>query len=282
MTLTLGVRFVAGVLVATCLAHGPRTAMAAVPAKAIAETVELFLKRYGDDMLRESTETVTEQLTKVVATYGDEGLDAMRKVGPRGIKVIQEAGENGLDVVKIISRYGDDALWVVSRPKGMAIFIKYGDDAAKVLIKHKGIAEDMIEAHGKSAVAALKAVGAREARQVAILQKDGVIQAGQQGDALLDVIGQHGDRAMDFIWRNKGALAITAGLVTFIADPEPYINGTKELVVEGVSRPVSEMGKEVARNTSWTVLGIAGIGMLGGLAAWKAWLKKCLLSRICG
>jgi hypothetical protein len=247
---------------------------AAVPAKVITETMEFLAKRYGDDVLREGGENVTEQVTKVAAKYGDEGLDAVRKVGPKGLKVIQEAGENGLDAVKLINRYGDDAVWVISKPKGMAIFVKYGDDGAKALIKHKGIAEEVIEAHGKSAVGALNAVGTREARQIAMLQKDGVITAGKQGDELLDVIIRYGDKAMAFIWRNKGALAVTAGLGTFLANPEAYIEGGKELIVEGVSRPAAEMGKEVARNTNWTVLGIAGIAVLGALAAWKTWLRK--------
>jgi hypothetical protein len=107
-----------------------------------------------------------------------------------------------------------------------------------------------------------------------MLQKDGVITAGKQGDELLDVIIRYGDKAMAFIWRNKGALAVTAGLGTFLANPEAYIEGGKELIVEGVSRPAAEMGKEVARNTNWTVLGIAGIAVLGALAAWKTWLRK--------
>ena len=253
---------------------GNREARAVVPAKVVTETVEFLVKRYGDDVLREGTETVTEQVTKVAAKYGDEGLDAVRKVGPRGIKVIQEAGENGLGAVKLINRYGDDAVWVISKPKGMAIFVKYGDDGARALIKHKGIAEEVIEAHGKSAVGALNAVGNREARQIAMLQKDGVIEAGKQGDELLDVITRYGDKAMAFIWRNKGALAVTAGLGTFIANPEAYIDGGKQLIVEGVSRPAAEMGKEVARHTNWTVLGLVGLGVLGGLQGLRMWMRQ--------
>lgn len=241
-------------------------ARAVVPTKVVTETMEFLVKRYGDDVLREGTETVAEQVSKVAAKYGDEGLDAVRKVGPRGMKVIQEAGENGLGAVKLINRYGDDAVWVISKPKSMAIFVKYGDDGAKALIKHKGIAEEVIEANGTSAVRALNAVGTREARQIAMLQKDGIIKAGEQGDKLLDVITSYGDKAMAFIWRNKGALTVTAVLGTFVADPEPYINGTVKLV----GAPL----EAAAKNTQWTVLGVAGIAALGAVAAWKAWLRR--------
>jgi hypothetical protein len=55
------------------------------------------------------------------------------------------------------------------------------------------------EAHGKSAVGALNAVGTREARQIAMLQKDGIIKAREQGDELLDVTIKYGDRATMFI-----------------------------------------------------------------------------------
>jgi hypothetical protein len=247
---------------------------AGVGSKVISEATEYVVKTFTREAAEEGVEKIAKQVTKIAEKYGDEGLDAVRKVGPRGIKVIQEAGENGLDAVKLINRYGDDAVWVISKPKGMAVFVKYGDDGARALIKHKGIAEEVIEAHGKPAVGALNAVGTQQARQIAMLQKDGVIKAGEQGDELLDVVGRYGDKAMAFIWRNKGALAVTAGIGTFLANPEAYIDGGKELIVEGVSRPATEMGKEVARHTNWTVLGIAGIGVLGALAAWRTWLRK--------
>lgn len=261
-------------VVAWALVASSVEAAAAVPGKVVAETMEFLVKRYGDDVLREGSETVAEQVTKVASKYGDEGLEAVRKVGPRGLKVIQEAGDKGLDAVKLINRYGDDAVWLISKPKGMALFTTYGDDAARALMKHKGIAEEVIEAHGKSAIGALNAVGTREARQIAMLQKDGVIRAGKQGDELLDVIVKHGDKAMAFIWRNKGALAVTAVVGTFVSDPEAYIDGGKELVVDGIARPATEVAKEAARNTNWTVIGLVVVGVLGVLAAWRIWIRN--------
>lgn len=265
---------VAVAIVASELSGGAREGQAAVPTKVVTETVEFLVKRYGDDVVREGAETITEQVTKVAAKYGDEGLEAVRKVGPRGIKVIEEAGDHGLDAVKLINRYGDDAVWVISKPKGMLHFVKYGDDGARAMIRHKGIADDIIEAHGKAAVDALNSVGTQQARRIAMLQKDGVIVAGSEGDKILAVVVRYGDKAMDFIWRNKAALAVSAGLVTFLANPDAYINGTKELLVEGVSRPATEVGKEVARNTNWTTLGLAGIALLGVLAALRAWMRR--------
>ena len=251
------------------LATSGQAAMAGVGAKAIGEAAEYVMKTFS----REAAEQGAAD-ADVADDADDDGIVAVRKLGPRGMQLIEKAGKNGLDAVKLINRYGDDAVWVISKPKGMAIFVNYGDDGAKALIRHKGIAEEVIEAHGTTGVRALNAVGTREARQIAMLQKDGVIKVGEQGDELLDVIARYGDKAMAFVWRNKGALAVTAGLGTFIANPEAYIDGGKELIVEGVSRPATEIGKEVARHTNWTVLGIAGIGALGALAAWRTWVRK--------
>jgi len=136
------------------------------------------------------------------------------------------------------------------------------------------ITEEAIDALGKSAVGALNASGTPEARYIAMLQKDGIIKAREQGDELLDLIIKYGDRVMAFIWWNKEALAVTAGLGTVIANPEAYIDGGKELFVEGVSRSATEMGNNVARNTNWKMLGIAGIGVLGALAAWRTRLRR--------
>ena len=72
-------RLVAGVLAAIVLTLRGE-AIAAVPVKVVTETVEYLVKTYGDDVLREGTETVAEQVTKVATKYGDEGLDAVRKL----------------------------------------------------------------------------------------------------------------------------------------------------------------------------------------------------------
>ena len=37
------------------------------------------------------------------------------------------------------------------------------------------------------------------------------------------MIERHGDRALTFVWRNKGALTVTTVLETFLADPEAFL-----------------------------------------------------------
>jgi hypothetical protein len=80
----------------------------------------------------------------------------------------------------------------------------------------------------------------------------------------LDVIGRYGDRSMNFIWKNKGALAVTAGLAAFIADPQPFLDGTRDLasvVGENLVKPVVD---RAAAGIDWMVVAI-GVLMVGGL-----------------
>jgi hypothetical protein len=59
-------------------------------------------------------------------------------------------------------------------------------------------------------------------RQLAILAEDGTLAWTGRWSELLAVIERHGDRALNFVWRNKSALTITTVLETFLADPEAF------------------------------------------------------------
>lgn len=52
---------------------------------------------------------------------------------------------------------------------------------------------------------------------------------------------------MDFIWKNKGPLAVASVLTSFFADPQAYISGAKELIIEPIVTPI-------VKNTNWTLI----------------------------
>jgi hypothetical protein len=86
---------------------------------------------------------------------------------------------------------------------------------------------------------------------------------------LVAVIGRHGDRAMEFVWKNKGALATTSVLAAFLANPEPFLDGTVTItghVAEHALRPISD---GVARETHWTIIVFAAVVMVTGWIRWK-------------
>jgi hypothetical protein len=163
------------------------------------------------------------------------------------------------------------SLRVLEDPKTLGLVVNYGERAGEVMIKHPGMASEVIAKFGNPGVGAMNAVSGPQARQLTSL-----VQTGAAGDMgkLLPVIEQYGDKAMDFIWRHKGALALTAGAVAFISHPEPYINGVKSLVVEPAAQVVGEVGKEIVVavnrdvNWGWLIYPIAVLLFLafGGIA----------------
>jgi hypothetical protein len=244
---------------------GAPAAEAAVTTTVVRETVEYITKKFSKEAAEEGTELLTKKLEQAAAKYGDDAIEAARKVGPAALKSIDEAGQYGAAAARAMSRHGDQAVAaVLRRPQALEMAARYGDDAVDVMVKHKGIAEGLIRESGESAVKALKSVGDDGAVQLANMAGNQATRAIVQDPKVLGVVARYGDRAMNFIWRNKGGLAVGAGLAAFLADPEPFINGTRDLasvVGENIVRPVVD---RAAATIDWMVVAI-GVLMIGGL-----------------
>jgi hypothetical protein len=129
------------------------------------------------------------------------------------------------------------------------------------MLKHPGIAMPVIEAFGQAGTRALNAISTREGRQLAHLVQDGWLSRTGRAAEVLAVIERFGDRALDFIWRHKGALTMASVLATFLHDPESFLNGTKEIaqaVADSTVRPLVEVPKQVTIDATsriqWMVL----------------------------
>jgi hypothetical protein len=218
---------------------------------AIRETAEFILKKFGKGAAGQTVEEVAEATAKAVAKYGDDALPLLRNSGHAGFAALKEAGEKAPDVIKLYARRGDKAIWVISEPKKLAIFMKHGDSAADALLKHPGIADTLIGRYGDEAVGALNSVSRQSAQRLSMIANDGLLKATSRSSELLPVIRRYGDDAMDFIWKNKGSLAVASVLATFLADPQAYITGVKELIVNPIAAPI-------AKSVNWTLI-IAGV-----------------------
>ena len=190
--------------------------------------------------------------------------------GPRALSLADEAGEQAPRVMRLLSRHGGDAARVFSQPKAMGLLARYGDDAAEALIKHDGIAESLVESLGEPALKALGALGDRGGRRLAMMAKGELATIGRTRE-LLGVIAKHGDPAMDFVWRHKTVLAGGMALTAFLANPEPYLNGTYHLagtVGENLVKPVvvaaGNVAQEAAGFLRWNVT-ILVCGIAAGL-----------------
>ena len=212
----------------------------------------------GRKMVQEEAASLAPRIERLLAAHGEQAAPFIRKAGVEGIEALEKAGPRAGDILKLFARSGDEAMWVVAKPRRVAIFLKHGDAAAQAMLRHGELAETLIERFEGSATKALNNVGGQNARRLAMMAEDGQLATIGRTDQLLATIGKYGDGAMDFVWRNKGALTVAAALTAFLADPKPFVDGTKELG-KSVATPVAE---HIARSVDWTVVILAGGGLV--------------------
>ncbi len=240
------------VLLFICL-FGESASWAGIAGTAFRETAEFIMTKFGKGAAGRTVDEVTEATIKAISKHGEDALPLLRKTGHAGFTALQEAGEKAPDVIKLYARRGDEAIWIISERKKLAIFIKHGDSAADALLKHPGISDNLIGKYGSNAAGALNNISRQSAQRLSMISDDGLLATTKQNSGLLSVIRQYGDEAMDFIWINKGALATTAVLTTFLADPQAYISGAKELIIDPIAAPI-------VNSVNWTL--IIGVALL--------------------
>jgi hypothetical protein len=245
-----------------------------------AEAAEYVLKRFGRQAVRESTEVFARKIEAAAARHGNEVFDAVRRVGPRALPLAEEAGSHATQAVKAMARHGEaGAAWIAARPRALNLVARHGDEAAAVLVRHTGgIAEPVIESFGSPAVRALAATGPRGGRRVAMMMADGELAAIGRTPELFEVIAKHGDAAADFVWRNKGALAVGATLTAFLANPQPFLDGaqsvTETVAVQALAPAIEKGTQEVAQRTNWTLVFLAVIAVVAGADTLRWYTKK--------
>jgi hypothetical protein len=243
------------------------------------ETAEYILQRFGRTAVKEGAETLAAKIETYTARHGEEFINAVRRVGPQAFHLVEEAGEHAPQAVRLLSRYGEEgAVWLVSRPSAMNLISRHGEEVAGSLLRHKGIAEPVIEKLGQPAVQALEAVGAQNGRRIGMMLESGELEQIGRTPEVLEVVTKYGNSACDFIWQNKGALAVAAGATAFLADPEPFINGAKDItqiVADVPANMAKEAAGEVARSTNWTLIFGLVVVVLGSLVAFRMrWTKQ--------
>jgi hypothetical protein len=145
---------------------------------------------------------------------------------------------------------------------------EFGEEAGEVLIKHGVVAEKLIASAGSPAVGAMKQLTDQSVRRMAMLADEPSTAALAKSSDLLSVVGRYGDRAMDFVWRNKLTLAGGTALAAFVANPEPFLDGTRQLVENTVESVATNVGKPIAeqlgdaKQWTWRILAIAAMLIL--------------------
>jgi hypothetical protein len=254
----------------------PTRCFAGITSKAAKEAAELVLRKFGKEAEEQGIQTLTRKIETFGLKYGDDAVAAVEKVGPRAFRLVEQAGDNGLESVRLLARYGDDATWIVNNNSRLALAAKYGDDAAEAMIKQRKVAEPLLESLGQPAANALKTVSTQNGRRLAMLAEDGTLSRIGRSDELLRVVGRYGDRGMNFIWRNKGALLVAATLTAFLAHPEPFIDGSVELTKSAAENIGQPLANEVGKSANWTFVLPALAAITASLLGLKLWLRHRL------
>lgn len=256
-----------------------------VRSKMAREAADAIVARFGSKAAAEGVPALARRIETYAARYGEETFQAMRRVGPRAFELVDSAGSNGAKAMRVLATHGEaGATCVLKRPKAMAQFVRFGEDGASVLVKHPGVAERVVEQGGLPAVKAMAAIGPQNGRRVAMLM-EGELGKAARSKELLEVIAQYGDRAAAFVWSNKGALATGTALTAFLANPGPFIDGTKDIAkvagesAVGVTKSVGEHVVAPVIGGVFTVINVV-LGMIGVLIAaatalmWKHGLPR--------
>jgi hypothetical protein len=252
----------------------PIVADAAVTTAAIRETVEFVTKKFSKEAAEEGSELLAKKIEVFATKYGDDGLKAVRELGPQAMTAAGKAGAQAPAAVRAMARYGDDGVeWIAKRPQNLEMAAKYGDDAVEAIVKHKEVAEPLVKELGEQGAKALKAVSPQQGRQLAMLAADPSTAAMVRNPQLLGVVSKYGDNAMNFIWRNKGALAVGTTLAAFLANPQPFIDGTAQLAQAAGENFVKPMTEGIVGAIDWTVIAILVLMTVGLGGVWRSYLK---------
>jgi len=237
------------------------------------ELAEQLIRRFSKEVADEGVEKLTIRVQAVLVRSGDDALRAIEKGGPRALRILEGSGADAAISARLISKYGDEAVGALENPVRLGMVRQFGQEAGDVLIKHGVVAEKLIASAGSPAVGAMRELTEQSARRLAMLADEAPTAILAKNSDLLGVVGRYGDRAMDFIWRNKLALSGGTALAVFIANPEPFLDGTRQLVENTVETVATNIGKPIAEQlgdaTDWTWRILALSAMLLMYWGWK-------------
>jgi len=199
---------------------------------------------------REAVEAAEPRVLRLVEAYGEEAAVVLRRVGPSGIQAMERFGASGL---RILARFGDDGvrLLAVEGEAAVAALTRYGDEAVELMIRHPGVGREVLASFGSQVLR----TPLRTESMITLGRLSEPIRNSGRSAEILQVVETYGDRACDFLWRNKGTIFVGTVLAAFLHDPKPYLEGLKELAVE----PASRVAQDAASRTNWTLVAISAL-----------------------
>jgi hypothetical protein len=243
-------------------------------AKLANELMEFLGRQFGREVSEIGTESLATKVESFLIKYGDDGAGALRKVGPRSIQLVEDAAAGGAMSAKLLAKYGDPAIWVVGNESRRSMAARLGEEAAEAMMKHGEIAEPILKVAERSAANALCAVSEQNGRRIAMMVEQGDFAKIARPTEVLDVVGKYGDKAMEFIWKNKGTLVLGSAVAAFLVDPEPFIDGSRQLADVAAKAAIEPIAKEIGSQTNWTITVIALMICFFAFMITKQWIRK--------
>lgn len=210
---------------------------------------------------REAVEAAEPRVLRLIEAYGDDAAKVLRKVGPAGVQTLEKFGASGL---RILATWGDDGLRVLAFEGDAAVtaLARYGDDAVQFMIRHPGVGRDLLTQFGAQVLRPrLSTEGFRTLGRLS----EPIRSSGRAAE-ILGVVEKFGDRACDFLWRNKGTIFLASVLTAFLNDPQPYLDGARQLLVQ----PASDALQGAVAGTNWTLVVIVAM-LLSSLSLGVRW-----------
>lgn len=218
---------------------------AGVSQEVVEQTVAQLQKLFAREVAEVGVESFARQVARYAAEYGDDGLRALKAVGPNAMRLSAGAGEHAAMATRLMARHGASGADLVANARCLKLCSQYGDETAEGLLRHPGVSIDVVEKCGQPAVAALNRINTQNARRLAMLVDEPAFQSTTSRRQLTETIGRFGDQACDFIYRNKGALATATIAAAFFSNPEPFLSGTERLAGEVARRASSSLIQRV-------------------------------------
>jgi hypothetical protein len=81
---------------------------------------------------------------------------------------------------------------------------------------------------------------------------------------------------MDFVWKNKGSLLAIGAIAAFVADPEPFLDGTASLAQVAAESVATPLADGIANRTNWTVVIVLVAALIAVYFLIKNWMKRSL------
>lgn len=194
-------------------------------------------------------------------------------------KVFKEAGEEALETAskKLLREAGESALQRTAKSTGRSV-LNAGLRKTTMTAGRKVLREG-----GEQAVTAVSRLTARNARRLAMMEKE--LVASGKAPEVMSLLARHGkaDQLVDFMWRNKGTLATGAVVTALIANPDSVLGATGDLagkVIETsgkhIAQPlIKETAEPVVKSaTTGLIIGSTVLSVFGGLALYLRWGRK--------